>query len=76
MSRLLRGRSRSCCSLRPWATAGLSTTMSLLASAETVTASLSEPISSFASTRAIDEARSTTLVCSNFLKFVVTISTR
>ena len=76
MSRLLRGRSCSCCSFSPWATAGLSRTMSLFASAETVTDSLSEPSSSFASTRAMDEARRTTFVCSNFLKLVVTISTR
>ena len=57
-------------------TAGLSMTMSLLASAETVTDSVSAPSSSFASTRAMLDARSTTFVCSYFLKLVVMISTR
>ena len=47
-----------------------------VASAETVTVSATAPSSSFASTRATPPVRTTTPVCSNFLKLVVTTSTR
>lgn len=50
--------------------------MSLRASAETVTASVIPPSSSLASTRATPPVRSSTPVCSNFLKLVEMISTR
>ena len=76
MSRLLRGRSRSCCESRPTDTAWLSSTMLLIASAETETVSVRPPSSSFASTRWAAPVRTTTPVFSYFLKLVVTISTR
>ena len=76
MSRPLRGRSRNCCSSRATDTDGLSSTMLLPASAETVTVSLIGPSWSLASTRATPLVRTTTPGCSNFLNEVVTTSTR
>ena len=76
MSRLLRGRSRSCWESRPTETDGLSTTMLLTASAETETVSVIPPSSSFASTRCAPPVLTTTPGFSYFLKLVVTISTR
>ena len=70
ISRLLRGRSWSCCSSRPREMAWLSSVMLLIASAVTVTVSFRLPTVSVTSTRAVPAARRTTPVLSNFLKFV------
>jgi hypothetical protein len=56
--------------------AWLSSVMLLIASAETVTVSLMPPTVRVTSTRAVPAARTRTPVLSNFLKFVVTTSTR
>src|SRR6266513_3943996 len=72
ISRLLRGRSWSCCSSRPREMAWLSSVMLLIASADTVTVSLMPPTVRVTSTRAVPAARTSTPVLSNFLKFVVT----
>ncbi len=76
MSRLFRGRSRSCWASSDTLTDGLSSTMLFWASAETFTVSAIPPSSSFASTRATPPVLTTTPVCWNFLKVVVTTSTR
>ena len=72
MSRLLRGRSCSCCSSSPRAIAWLSSVMLFSASAVTVTVSVSAPSSSVTSTSAVPAARRTTPVFSNFLKLGAT----
>ena len=56
--------------------AWLSSVMLLSASPATVTVSLRLPTSSVTSTSAVPAARTSTPVRSNFLKFVVTTSTR
>src|SRR2546426_8175042 len=76
MSRLLRGRSRSCCSSRPRVIDWLSIVMLFCPSAVTDTTSWSSPTSRVRSVRTIDAARSTTPERATFLnplKVAVTV---